>query len=52
MFLVHGLAYIVSVYQYAWASALLILYWGQCEGLIRGISKLADSRALFMCFFQ
>ena len=33
----------------AWASALLILYQGQCESLTRGISKVADSRALFIC---
>ena len=32
----------------AWASALLILHYGQCEGLNSGISKVADSRA-FLC---
>ena len=31
----------------AWASALLILYQGQCESLMSGISKVTDSRALF-----
>ena len=34
----------------AWASALLILYQGQCESLTRGISKVADSRALFYMY--
>ena len=35
----------------AWASALLILGQGQCESLECGISKVADSRALFTRFF-
>ena len=35
----------------AWASALLILYQGQCESLTRGISKVADSRASFITRF-
>lgn len=35
----------------AWASALLILYQGQCESLVSGISKVADSRAFFYMFF-
>ena len=43
--------YNLIVYHNAWASALLILYWGQCEGLIRGISKVADSRASFYMAF-
>lgn len=50
MFLVHGLEYSYFYYIHnAWASALLILHYGQCEGLNSGISKL-DSRAFFMCF--
>ena len=36
----------------AWASALLILYQGQCESLTRGISKVADSRALFYIAYK
>ena len=36
----------------AWASALLILGQGQCESLECGISKVADSRALFICYLH
>ena len=36
----------------AWASALLILYQGQCESLMSGISKVADSRASFLYTLQ
>ena len=50
MFNVHGWAYSSPYYiPSAWASALLILYQGQCESLMSGISKVADSRALFIC---
>ena len=35
-----------------WASALLILFQRQCEGQIRGISKVADSRASFLYTLQ
>ena len=50
MFNVHGWAYSSPYYiPSAWASALLILYQGQCESLVSGISKVADSRALFIC---
>ena len=38
--------------RYAWASALLILFQRQCEGQIRGISKVADSRASFLYTLQ
>ena len=48
MFNVHGWAYSSPYYiPSAWASELLILYQGQCESLMSGISKVADSRALF-----